>query len=270
MSKNFLSNEKLNKFNQKSVQSFNEFKMPTRKDRPWRYTDVNHIDLDTFDLSNASCKVNITNNNQSGINVDSFEISQMEDNIKLFPNHIGVTDAINTDKFSLANDAFWNHGLLIHSDKNAVTEEIINIDMIADSIAALPRIIIVAEENSEINIQINSSSVKMTQLVISSVEVIAHKSSRIKLFFVSNFDQDTEEFLYIRSKVEDNADLEIGLLPIDGKLFKHTIENSLIGKGSNASIRGFALGNERQHFDFVTIQDHVGSKSTSKVDIKSA
>jgi Fe-S cluster assembly protein SufD len=86
---------------------------------------------------------------------------------------------------------------------------------------------------------------------------------------VSNFEKSTEEFLYIRSKVEDNADLEIGLLPIEGKLFKHTIENSLIGKGSNASIRGFALGNENQHFDFVTIQDHVGIKSTSKVDIKS-
>jgi Fe-S cluster assembly protein SufD len=269
MSNNFLSNEKLNTFNQKSLQSFNELKMPTKKDRPWRYTDVKHLDLETFDLSNSDCKVNIENDSQSGVNIDSFKIDKIKNEIKLFSEYIGTTNAMNVDKFSVANDAFWNHGILIHSVKNAVIEEMINIEINADNVAALPRIIIIAEENSEINIQINSSSIALTKLVIASVEVIARKSSRIKLFFVSNFEKSTEEFLYIRSKVEDNADLEIGLLPIEGKLFKHTIENSLIGKGSNASIRGFALGNENQHFDFVTIQDHVGIKSTSKVDIKS-
>ena len=38
----------------------------------------------------------------------------------------------------------------------------------------------------------------------------------------------------------------------------------------NASIKGFALGDDDQHFDFVTIQDHIGEKSTSHVDIRSA
>ena len=76
--------------------------------------------------------------------------------------------------------------------------------------------------------------------------------------------------MYVRGNLEQNADVELGLLPISGKLFKHTIENSIVGEGANASIKGFALGGDDQHFDFVTIQDHIGKRSTSHVDIRSA
>ncbi len=95
MSNNFLSNEKLNTFNQKSLQSFNELKMPTKKDRPWRYTDVKHLDLETFDLSNSDCKVNIENDSQSGVNIDSFKIDKIKNEIKLFSEYIGTTNAMN-------------------------------------------------------------------------------------------------------------------------------------------------------------------------------
>ena len=51
---------------------------------------------------------------------------------------------------------------------------------------------------------------------------------------------------------------------------KQTLEGILEGEGSQARIRGVALGDGDQHFDFVTLQDHVGPKTQSDVQIKTA
>jgi len=74
----------------------------------------------------------------------------------------------------------------------------------------------------------------------------------------------------IRSRVGKHADVQIASLAIGGLLVKQTIEGLVEGEGTNSLIRGIALGDAHQHFDFVTLQDHVGAKSTSDVEIKAA
>ena len=59
----------------------------------------------------------------------------------------------------------------------------------------LPRILVYAEENSEIRIQLSSSSEAITKFVISTIEIFAEKSARIKLFITSHLNNLTEELL---------------------------------------------------------------------------
>ena len=270
MSNQILSDPKLIQFKDAAIASFNSSSMPTAKDRPWRYTDVSKINLDEIKLSSLNQEINISNFDDSGIIISKFSELTETKNIDLVSKYLGKTKTINKDKFSLANDAYWNEGLLIYASKNQFTKNVVNIEISSENTFMLPRVLIIAEENSEIQIQITLSSKSSTNISIPSFEVFGNKASRIKLFLVSKHENTTHEYSTIRSEIDQDANFEIGLLPLNGKVFKQTVENSLTGSGSNASINGFALGNEDQHFDFVTIQDHIGKKSTSKVDIKSA
>jgi Fe-S cluster assembly protein SufD len=53
-------------------------------------------------------------------------------------------------------------------------------------------------------------------------------------------------------------------------VFKQAVESVLDQEGGRSFIRGVALGDGDQHFDFVTLQDHVAARTISDVEIKSA
>lgn len=265
-----MANNSLKIFAKDSLDSFNSIDMPSKLDRPWRYTDISHITFVPDELEGLNYNIDISNNLVDGVTVEHTSKDQLDQFHKIFSDNLGKTQVINPDKFSLTNDAFWHNSILVHSKKNAVMDEPIKIDISSDAVAMLPRILVYAEENSEIRIQLSSSSEAITKFVISTIEIFAEKSARIKLFITSHLNNLTEEFMYVRANLDTNSDFELALLPVTGKLFKHTVENSIVGEGANASIKGFALGDDDQHFDFVTIQDHIGKKSTSHVDIRSA
>ena len=45
---------------------------------------------------------------------------------------------------------------------------------------------------------------------------------------------------------------------------------SLLGERSHSDVKGVAVGDGTQHFDFMTVQEHSGRQSTSDVGIKTA
>ena len=115
MSNQILSDAKLIQFKDGAIASFNNESMPTAKDRPWRYTDVSKINLDEIKLSSLNQKINISNFDDPGIIISKFSELTDPKNIDLVSKYLGKTKPINKDKFSLANDAYWNEGLLIHA-----------------------------------------------------------------------------------------------------------------------------------------------------------
>ena len=56
-------------------------------------------------------------------------------------------------------------------------------------------------------------------------------------------------------------------MALGGLLLKQSIEVMLEGEGSTSVIRAVALGDADQHFDFVTLQDHIGQRTTSEVEV---
>ena len=64
--------------------------------------------------------------------------------------------------------------------------------------------------------------------------------------------------------------LQVASIAIGARVLKQTVEVTLEGEGANSAIRAVALGDEDQHFDFVTLQDHTGPRTTSDVEVKAA
>jgi Fe-S cluster assembly protein SufD len=110
-----------------------------------------------------------------------------------------------------------------------------------------------------------------TSLLVSSViEIVADADSRVRVLIDDRWGAETREFTTARSRVGRSADVQVASLAIGGRIIKQTIESLIEGEGANSTIRGVALGDGDQHFDFVTLQDHIGARSTSDVEIKAA
>jgi Fe-S cluster assembly protein SufD len=117
---------------------------------------------------------------------------------------------------------------------------------------------------------VKNRSTEAPLLVAGVVEIVAKEHSRVRVLFDGDWGAQTDEFTTLRSRLAQGADVQVASLAIGGHLLKQHIEALIEGAGANSLIRGIALGDADQHFDFVTLQDHMGPKSTSDVEIKSA
>jgi Fe-S cluster assembly protein SufD len=133
-----------------------------------------------------------------------------------------------------------------------------------------PRIVINAEERSEVTVVLRLRSGDAPLLVAGVIEIYAAQAARVQLLIDERWGGSTRDFTFVRSRLGRDADVNVASLAIGGALVKQTIEALVEGEGANSTIRGVALGDADQHFDFVTLQDHVGPRSTSTVEIKSA
>jgi Fe-S cluster assembly protein SufD len=110
-----------------------------------------------------------------------------------------------------------------------------------------------------------------TPLLVSGViELYAHDSSRVRLLTDERWGGQTQDFTTVRSLLGRDADARIATIALGGQLIKQTVEARLAGEGANSVIHGIALGDLDQQFDFVTLQDHEGPRTTSDVAIKAA
>ena len=101
-------------------------------------------------------------------------------------------------------------------------------------------------------------------------EILAGQGARVRLLIDQRWGAQTIDVSTLRARLGRDADVNIATMAFGAKLFKQTAEALLEGEGANSTIRGVALGDSDQHFDFVTLQDHTGEHTTSDVQIKAA
>jgi len=246
-----------------AIRSLSNLSMPTTQLRPWKYTDVSHIDFDDF--SPHKLKIDIKNPNDS-IKFGNEYSETIEKNFgRLIPSTEG--------RFIAANMSLFEDPIVVDiSDREIVKEPIvinINSDQSEASIVC-PRIFINIGQQSEATIVLRYSSGSESLLVSGVMEILADQGSNLRILIDNSWGANTEDYSTIRSKISKDADVRIGALAIGAKIFKLTVESLLEGEGAHSEIKGVALGDLDQHFDFVTLQDHIAPKTTSNVEIKSA
>jgi Fe-S cluster assembly protein SufD len=146
----------------------------------------------------------------------------------------------------------------------------VNVRLDAGSGAIYPRLLIVAEAASEVTVLVRATSGAEALLASGVVEIVAGADSNVRVVFDLDWGVETRDVTMLRTKTERGATVQVSTLALGGLLVKQTLEGMLAGEGSSAQFRGVALGDGKQHFDFVTLQDHIGPKTTSDVEIKTA
>lgn len=247
-----------------AARAFAATPMPSTQLRPWKYTDVSDLDFGAFPVAAPTVKV-------SGAEelVDAIASGHPEEGEETFARLIPPTEG----KFIAANTALWEQGVTIDVPAGAVTETpiVIEIESHEDGAASVfPRIHIHARERAEATVVIHLRSNGSPLLVAGVTEIYAEQGAKVRVLFDNRWGADTQDYSSVRSKIGRDADVRIGTLAFGSRIFKQTVEALIEGEGAHSEIRGVALGSDEQHFDFVTLQDHIGPRSTSNVEIKAA
>ena len=253
-----------------AARAFAATPMPTPALRPWKYTDLVGFAFEGF-ASDARFAPRITGVAPAGGFVGGLEGALRNTaNASVVEAALGSVVTPTEGKFVAANSAMWTGGAFVRAPRGGVFPAPVQIEVTGVSGAIFPRILVVAEPRSEVTIIVRNRSGAAPLFVAGVVEIVAHEDAHVRVLFDGGWGDATQEFTTIRSRVGKNADVQVASLALGGRLLKQHIEALVEGEGANSLIRGVALGDGDQHFDFVTLQDHMGPRSTSDVEIKSA
>lgn len=256
------------------ARAFDATPMPTTMLRPWKYTDVSDLVIESH--APWSPKVTIE---ADALDARAFAGSigeaaadaNLGDDVR---EGLGSIVTATEGRFVAANAAHWTDGLYLRLPKGVALSKPVLVTVDAtdapDGSAIYPRILIDADAAAQAVVVVRFISDDRPLLVSSVIEIQADSDSRVRLLLDDRWGSATKEFTTARSRLGRGADVQVSSLAISGALIKQTIEALIEGEGANSTIRGVALGDGDQHFDFVTLQDHIGPKSTSDVEIKGA
>ncbi len=240
-----------------AARAFAALPLPTPALRPWKYTDITDLDLESYVPSDLTVTVE--------------RAAELERAAAL-----GTLITADDGKFAAANLALAEP-IVLSFDRNEVVEEPIVVELSAapdsdhaERAAVFPRLFIEAGEGSEATILVRLRSDDAPLFVAGVIEIFAAQGSRLRLLIDQRWGAQTIDITTLRAHIGRDADVNIATMAFGARLFKQTTEALLEGEGANSTIRGVALGTGDQHFDFVTLQDHTGEHSISDVQIKAA
>jgi Fe-S cluster assembly protein SufD len=258
-----------------AARAFAAVSNPTPALRPWKYTNVTDLDFASFPPAEAAIAISGDvpegNGPHSG---GAWTLAKaVEESLEVVQSDLGALVPATEGKFIAANTALWSSGTIVNVPKGVVCEQPIEIEVsgvAAGPSAIFPRLLVNVGEQAEVTIMLRLRSEDVRLLVAGVIEINAGDASRVRLLIDERWGAATQDFTTVRSKLGRDADVIVATIAIGGHIVKHTVEALIEGEGANSVIRGVVLGDHEQHFDFVTLQDHQGARTTSDVAIKAA
>ncbi|MPZ98149.1 MAG: Fe-S cluster assembly protein SufD [Dehalococcoidia bacterium] len=256
-----------------AARAFAATPMPTPALRPWKYTDVTALDIGGFapvGQSPTTVQGTPPAGGFAGSLADALADAAHAEQVR---QHLGTLVPATEGKFTAANQALWTGGAYVYVPRGQAFEQpvVVTLDVPAgDAGAVFPRLLLVAEAQGEVNVVLRNTSGDAPLLAPGVFEIFAGPDAKVRVLVDGRWGDATQEFTTIRSRLDRSADVLVASLALGGRVVKQTTEALLEGDGANSTIRGVALGDGEQHFDFVTLQDHSGEHTTSDVAIKSA
>ena len=252
-----------------AARAFAAAPLPTRALRPWRYTDVGGLDFAAFAPAEPALRVEA----EAPPGAYAGPIAGAPaPHAGIARERLGALLPATEGKFLAANAALWSGGLLVHAPAGAAFAAPVAAELEAAGAdaAVFPRVLVVAGEGAEVTVALRTRSGAAPLLAAGAIEVEAGPASRVRLLLDDRWGEATRDYSAVRARLGRGADLQIASLAVGGLVLKQTIEVALEGEGAHSAIRAVALGDGDQHFDFVTLQDHAGPRTTSDVEVKAA
>jgi FeS assembly protein SufD len=251
-----------------AARAFAATPMPSPALRPWKYTDVTGVSIEGFDTTSAAT-VSVSGVAPAGGFAGALG-DALASHGEAVRQHLGTVVRGTEGKFAAANASQWRDGVLVYAPRGQAFAAPVTVTVEGRTGAAFPRLLIVAEPASEVSVILRTTSGTAPLLVAGVIEVVALADSRVRLLVDTRWGAGTQEYTALRADVGRGADVQVGAIVLGGRVVKQAVEALMAGEGSTSTIRGVAVGDGGQHFDFVTLQELIGPKSSSEVEIKTA
>ena len=177
-------------------------------------------------------------------------------------------------KFQALNAALWTDGVLLYVPRNVKLDLPVRTTrwLSHAGSAVFTRTLIVAEPGSQVSYVEESFSEDFDRrtLVSSAVEVIARDGAQLQYVSIQRlgrgvFCQSAQRTLAHRDSKLDTLNVSLG-----ASVTRLDLNARLLGPGAHSELLGLYFGDEDQHFDHNTSQDHIAPDTGSDLLYKGA
>ena len=177
-------------------------------------------------------------------------------------------------KFQALNAALWTDGVLLYVPPNVKLDLPVRATRWISHAgsAVCTRTLIVAEPGSQVSYveELLSEDFERRTFVSSAVEVIAKDGAQVQYVSIQRlgrgtFCQSAQRTLAYRDSRLDTLNVNLG-----GSVSRLDLNARLLGPGAHSDMLGLYFGDEDQHFDHNTSQDHIAPDTGSDLLYKGA
>ena len=177
-------------------------------------------------------------------------------------------------KFQALNAALWTDGVLLYVPRNVKLDLPVRITRWISHAgsAVFARTLIVAEPGSQVSYveELLSKDFDQRTFVSSAVEVIARDGAQVQFVSIQRlgrgvFCQSAQRTLARRDSKLDTLNVSLG-----ASVTRLDLNARLLGSGAHSELLGLYFGDDDQHFDHNTSQDHIAPDTGSDLLYKGA
>jgi len=256
-----------------ALRAYDAMSMPDPMDEEWRRTDLSGFNLaEALSHSEAASIERVAQSLPAGVTFGSLNEAASKQS-DLVQEHLHSLVKPTEWKLAALQAASWNDGALIHVPRGVEVELPLRYLVKQNGAPVFSHLLIVAEANSSVTVvhETTGQSAEGYSLVNGAVEIIARPDSRVRYVDLQGLGEGgAYNFSTVRAHLEQGAELSASIIGLGARLSRTKLEVSLEGEGSHAELLGLALGDGKQHFDYVTLQDHTGPRTSSNLLFKAA
>ncbi len=284
--------------------------MPTIRLEEWRYTNLKKkLDLDSLQLSDAEAMSDDASTWPERLRAAMDEDREASGHIVIIDGHVvhadvdkqlaaqGVileslqeaitnheelvrdhlaTDAVPAEegKFAALNAALWSDGIFLYVPKGVQLELPVRVTcwLSEAGTAYFSRVLIVAEAQSQVSYvdEVLSDDFESQTYTSTAVELIARDGARVQYVAVQRLGRGAFYQSIQRTLAQRDSKLDTLNVALGASVTRVDLNARLLGPGANSDMLGLYFGDDDQHFDFNTSQDHVAEHTSSDLLYKGA
>jgi Fe-S cluster assembly protein SufD len=177
-------------------------------------------------------------------------------------------------KMEALNGALWTDGVLLYVPEGVRLELPVRVTrwVSQEGVALFSRTLIVAERGSQVSFvdEILSEDLEKQTLVSNAVEVFARDGAQVQYVSLQRlghgaFYQSSQQTQAQRDSTLDTLNVSMG-----ASISRVDLNAQLLGPGANSDMLGLYFGDDSQHFDHNTSQDHLAPNTASDLLYKGA
>jgi Fe-S cluster assembly protein SufD len=289
------------------AQAFEEWRalpVPSQQTEEWRYTDLESFDVEAFTPfvpgggpeavnTHGVLRAAAVTGERSGLQIqrNSEVIStQLADGLAergvifgdldtaaerhsdLVEKHLHQLVETGRTTFTALHAAFRTGGTFVYVPPGVeLAEPLQTLTYLdADGAAVFPRTLLIADEAAEVTFIDRYASPALRGFSDAIVEVFAGPGSRVRYVNLQDYGDGVTHLAVQRMRLARDADVKSLGVAFGGSLARSEVESVLAEDGASSELLGVYFGDGTQHIDHRSIQDHVGSRTSSDLLYKGA
>jgi Fe-S cluster assembly protein SufD len=286
-------------------EKFESIPRPTRKDQPWRFSNVDLLDLASFKVSPALSDDDRANVLKYSRGLDEFaarvifagdqliERNVVSDDLKkrgvifqpleramiehadLFQKYFMSQPAVlGSAKFAELHKALVSNGTFLFVPRGVEIEQPIEIFhwLRGDGVSVFPHLLLITDELAKVTVveHFRSCDARATGFACGVNDLIAGPGAKVTYVCAQNWGENVVALQMNTTTVDHDASAMSLNLNLGSKYSRFESLSRLVGEGARSDLLAVAVATNEQEFDARTLQDHISPRTASDLLYKNA